>query len=274
MVEELKIMKLAFEKNDLTYSEFEKYESELSCSFIPKEGYTEKIRLLKTAEEITILQEAATIADEAFSYILTKIRPGVREIEIANELEFFMRSKGADSSSFDIIVASGYRSALPHGVASEKEIQNGELVTLDFGALYKGYCSDITRTVAVGKINDELKEIYQTVLDAQLKGVTDIKAGITAKEADALTRDHIKSKGYGDYFGHSTGHGLGLEVHEMPGLSYRSETILEPGMVVTVEPGIYVPGVGGCRIEDDIVITENGCNILTKSSKELIELPI
>ena len=239
---------------------------------MPTSGIVEKLRLIKTDDEISILKDAVKIADDAFQHILGYIKPGVKEIDVSNELEFFMRKQGATSSSFDIIVASGYRSALPHGVASEKEIQSGELVTLDFGALYKGYCSDITRTVAVGEISDELKEIYDTVLQAQLKGMEGIKAGITGKEADALTRDYIKEKGYGEYFGHSTGHGLGLDVHEGPGLSFRSEVPLEERMVVTVEPGIYVPNVGGCRIEDDTIVTTTGNERLSQSTKELITL--
>ena len=193
-------------------------------------------------------------------------------MEVANELEFFMRKQGAASSSFDIIVASGYRSALPHGVATDKVIEKGELVTLDFGAYYKGYCSDITRTVAVGEISDELKTIYDIVLEAQLRGMEGIKPGMTGKEADALTRDYITEKGYGEYFGHSTGHGIGLEIHEGPALSVRSDVVLEPGMVVTVEPGIYIAGLGGVRIEDDTVVTENGNESLTHSPKELIIL--
>ena len=180
-----------------------------------------------------------------------------------------MRSQGATSSSFDIIVASGLRSALPHGVASDKKIEQGDLITLDFGALYQGYVSDITRTVAVGEPSDKLKEIYKIVLDSQVLALEKIKPGMTGIEADAIARDHIKSKGYGEAFGHSTGHGIGLEVHEGPGLSFRSETVLEPNMAVTVEPGIYLPGIGGVRIEDDILITETGNERLTHSSKEL-----
>lgn len=146
------------------------------------------------------------------------------------------------------------------------------MVTLDFGALYQGYCSDITRTIAIGNITDELKQIYNTVLEAQIRGMNGLKAGITGKEADALTRDYIKKQGYGDKFGHSTGHGIGLDVHEGPGLSFRSDQSLESGMVVTVEPGIYVPNVGGCRIEDDTVVTENGNERLSMSPKELITI--
>ncbi|WP_188206136.1 M24 family metallopeptidase [Alkalibacillus aidingensis] len=271
-VKNLGVNRLGFEKNHVTYQVFEAYQNVLTSEFIPVDGLVEQLRLFKTEHEINILKEAAEIADAAFDYIQTVIKPGVKEIEVSNELEFFMRKQGAVSSSFDIIVASGYRAALPHGVASEKTIESGELVTLDFGALYKGYCSDMTRTFAVGEISDQLKEIYNTVLQAQIRGMEGIKPGITGKEADALTRDYIKEKGYGDYFGHSTGHGLGMDVHEGPSLSVKSDTVLKPGMVVTVEPGIYVPDVGGCRIEDDTVITENGNKRLTHSTKELITL--
>ncbi len=273
LVSKLGIKKLGFEQDHLTYQEYSNYKKVLnSVEFIPVSGAVEKLRLIKSPAEIKILKEAAEIADAAYKHILTFVKPGVREIDVSNELEFFMRKNGAVSSSFDIIVASGYRSALPHGVASEKEIEKGDFVTLDFGAYYKGYCSDITRTFAVGQPSDELKKIYSIVLEAQLRGMNGIKPGLTGKEADALTRDYILEHGYGEYFGHSTGHGLGMEVHEGPALSYRSDTILQPGMVVTVEPGIYIPELGGVRIEDDTVITENGNESLTHSSKELIIL--
>ncbi|WP_186575818.1 M24 family metallopeptidase [Aquibacillus kalidii] len=272
-VKQLGIIKLGFEKDDVSYATYEQYSQEIDADLIPTRGLVEKLRLIKTEDELNILKEAAKIADAAFEHILNVIKPGVKEIDVSNELEFFMRKQGATSSSFDIIVASGLRSAMPHGVASDKVIQNGELVTLDFGALYNGYCSDITRTVAVGDISEELNTIYHTVLEAQRRGMAGIKAGITAKQADDLTRDYIREKGYGQYFGHSTGHGLGLEVHEGPGLSSRSSEVLETGMVVTVEPGIYVPGVGGCRIEDDTVVTDSGNMTLTFAPKELITLP-
>lgn len=271
-VKRMGLEKVGFEKEHVTYSLFEKYQEALEAELTPTSGLVENLRLIKTDEEISILKDAVKIADDAFEHILGYIKPGVKEIDVSNELEMFMRKQGATSSSFDIIVASGYRSALPHGVASDKEIQSGELVTLDFGAVYKGYCSDITRTIAVGEISDELKDIYNTVLEAQLKGMDGLKAGITGKEADALTRDYIKEKGYGEYFGHSTGHGIGLDVHEGPGLSFRSDKVLEEGMVVTVEPGIYVPNVGGCRIEDDTIVTKAGNDCLSKSTKELITL--
>lgn len=271
-VKELGIQKLGFEQDPLTYSSYSAHKEAIDAEFIPTSGLVEKLRLIKTDSEIKILKEAAQIADAAFEHILSFIRPGVSEIEVSNELEFFMRKQGATSSSFDIIVASGLRSALPHGVASEKVIETGDFVTLDFGAYYKGYCSDITRTIAVGEPSDKLKEIYNIVLEAQLRGVNGIKAGLTGREADALTRDYITEKGYGEYFGHSTGHGIGLEIHEAPGLAFRSDTVLEPGMAVTVEPGIYIPGIGGVRIEDDIIVTSEGNEVITKSPKELIIL--
>ncbi|MGC4376518.1 Xaa-Pro peptidase family protein [Fictibacillus sp. Mic-4] len=272
---ELGITRLGFEQEYLTYSEYRTYENELSginATFVPTSGIVEKLRLIKDSQEIKILKEAAEIADSAFSHITNFIKPGISELDVRNELEFVMRKNGATSSSFNTIVASGYRSALPHGVASDKIIQEGELVTLDFGAYYKGYCSDITRTVAVGQVSEELKAIYDVVYEAQLNGVEKIKPGITGREADALTRDIIAQKGYGDYFGHSTGHGIGLEVHEGPSLSAKSDMVLKPGMVVTVEPGIYISGLGGVRIEDDILITKDGNEILTHSRKDLIIL--
>jgi Xaa-Pro aminopeptidase len=268
----LGIKRLGFEEDHVSFSTFRSYRESIKAELVPLSGVIEKLRLIKSDTEIKILKEATDIADAAFKHILTFIRPGKTELEVSNELEFFMRKQGAASSSFDIIVASGYRSALPHGVASDKIIESGDFVTLDFGAYYKGYCSDITRTVAVGQPNDQLKTIYDVVLQAQLRGMAGIKPGISGKQADALTREYITEKGYGEYFGHSTGHGIGLEVHEGPGLSMKSDIILEPGMVVTVEPGIYIAGVGGVRIEDDTVITKDGNESLSHSTKELIIL--
>ncbi|PWA13223.1 Xaa-Pro dipeptidase [Pueribacillus theae] len=270
--EKMKINQLGFEEDHVTYSTYQTYKKEIPAQLIPVSGIIEELRLIKDNTEIQIVKEAAEIADAAFEHIITYIKPGMREREISDELEFFMRKKGATSSSFDTIVASGYRSALPHGVASDKVIEEGDFVTLDYGAYYKGYCSDTTRTIAVGEPSDQLKEIYAIVLEAQRLGVEGIKPGMSGKEADALTRNYIKDKGYGDYFGHSTGHGIGLDIHEGPTLSVNSETILKPGMIVTVEPGIYLSGIGGVRIEDDILITETGNKRLTKATKELIIL--
>ncbi|MFP7253268.1 Xaa-Pro peptidase family protein [Terribacillus goriensis] len=261
-----------FEHEDVTFALYQQFQNAVHADLVPASGLIEELRLIKSEAELAIMKTAAEIADAAYTHILTFVKPGMKEIDVSNELEFFMRKQGATQSSFDTIVASGYRSALPHGVASDKEIQKGELVTLDYGALYNGYCSDITRTFAVGEISDKLREIYDIVLEANLRGVAGVKPGITGKEADALTRDYISEKGYGQYFGHSTGHGLGMDVHESPALSFRSDTVLKPGMVVTVEPGIYIPEVGGCRIEDDLVLTADGSERLTFSTKDLITL--
>lgn len=269
---ELGIKKLGFEQDYVTFSTYEQFKSSFKTELIPVSGIIEKLRLIKSESEIKILKEAAKIADAAFDHIIKFIQPGISELEVSNELEFFMRKAGATSSSFDTIVASGARSALPHGVATDKIIEKGDFVTLDYGAYYQGYVSDITRTIAVGDPAEQLKEIYNIVYEAQKLGLKGLKPGISGKEADALTRDYITEKGYGEYFGHSTGHGIGLEVHEGPNLSIRSEYTLEPGMVVTVEPGIYVAGLGGVRIEDDTLITEDGNERLTHSTKELIIL--
>ncbi|MED4204372.1 M24 family metallopeptidase [Neobacillus mesonae] len=271
-VKKLGIKKLGFEEDYLTYSLFKVYEEELKAELVPIAGVIEKLRLIKTDAEIKIIKEAADIADAAFKHILDFLKPGKTEMEVSNELEFFMRKAGATSSSFDTIVASGVRSALPHGVATDKVIEKGDMVTLDFGAYYKGYVSDITRTVAVGEPDSRLKDIYQIVLDAQLRCMDGLKPGLTGKQADALTRDYITEKGFGENFGHSTGHGIGLEVHEGPALSMKSDFVLEPGMVVTCEPGIYVPGLGGVRIEDDTLITNDHNEVLTHSTKDLIIL--
>ena len=264
--------KIGFEQDDLTFATYKIYEGLVEGELVPISGFVEKLRLIKTPEEIKILKDAADIADAAFEHILGFIRPGLTEMEVSNELEFFMRKAGATSSSFDTIVASGARSALPHGVASDKVIEKGDFVTLDYGALYNGYISDITRTIAVGEPSDELKKIYAITLEAQVYAMENIKPGLTGKQADALARDIIAAKGYGEYFGHSLGHGIGLEVHEGPGLSLKSDMILEEGMTVTCEPGIYLPGIGGVRIEDDLLLTEGGNERLTHSTKELIIL--
>ncbi|MFD1926587.1 M24 family metallopeptidase [Sporosarcina siberiensis] len=275
VVKQAQLMKstvLGFEKDDMSFGLYELYTKEITAQMKPMSGLVEKLRMVKNADEIVILKKAAKIADETFDHIINFIRPGITELDVSNELEMFMRKQGATSSSFSIIVASGIRSALPHGVATNKVIESGDFVTMDYGALYDGYISDITRTISVGQPSDKLKEIYEITLAAQELAVKNIKPGMTGIEADAFARDYITSKGYGVEFGHSTGHGIGLEVHEGPGLSFRSKTVLVPNMAVTVEPGIYLPGIGGVRIEDDIIITENGNERITFSTKELLIL--
>lgn len=272
-VSKLNIQKLGIEDNNMTLQQFKKLQKYIHTEMVPVCEIIEDIRLIKDTSEIETMKIAATIADEAFHHIVTFLKPGISETDVRDELEFFMRKKGATSSSFQIIVASGVRSSLPHGVASTKIIERGDIVTLDFGALYDGYCSDITRTVAIGEPSEEFQKIYNVVREALKRGTEAIKPGETAKSIDDITRNYITEHGYGQYFGHSTGHGLGLEIHEPLRLSQESKATLEEGMVVTVEPGIYIPNWGGCRIEDDIVITKDGYDVITKSNRELIVIP-
>lgn len=227
------------------------------------------IRAVKTAAEIAAIEKAQKLTDAAFSQILEYIKPGVRERDIALELEFLMRKGGASGLSFTMIVGSGSRSALPHGVASEKTLAVGDAVVLDFGCIVDGYCSDMTRTVFVGQASDKQREVYKIVLAAQEAALAKLRAGLSGKEGDAFAREVITAAGYGEHFGHGLGHGVGREIHEAPRLAMTYEGLLEPGMVVTVEPGIYLPGEFGVRIEDMAVIEEKGIRNLTASSKEL-----
>ncbi|WP_371807518.1 Xaa-Pro dipeptidase PepQ [Thermococcus sp. CX2] len=229
-----------------------------------------EMRIIKTREEIDVIKAACKIADMAMMVAVEEISEGKREREIAAKMEYAMKVNGAEKPAFDTIVASGWRSALPHGVASDKRIEKGDLVVIDEGALYKHYHSDITRTIVVGNPNPKQREIYEIVLEAQKKAVEAAKPGMTAKELDSVARSVIEEYGYGDYFIHSTGHGVGLEIHEWPRVSQQDDTELKPGMVITIEPGIYIPKFGGVRIEDTVLITENGAKRLTKTERELI----
>lgn len=228
--------------------------------------------MVKDADEIEKMRKAASIADQAFLHIQQFIKPGAVEKDLALELEFFMKKCGASGLSFDTIVASGMRSSLPHGHASEKVIKTGDLVTFDFGCVYEGYCSDMTRTVAVGTISKEQEKVYNIVLEAQiraLQAVMPVKSGI---EIDMVARNYINNQGYEKNFEHGLGHGVGLEIHEEPRVSKTGDKILHPGMVVTVEPGIYIEGFCGVRIEDMVVVTKQGIENLTSSKKELLVL--
>lgn len=267
------IKNLTFEAEDINYKTYQNFEEKLDLDDLKSvEGVVEELRLIKEDEEIEKIIKAVEIADKGFEFLLDFIEPGRTEKEIALELEFFMKREGGEANAFDFIVASGKRGALPHGVASSKVVENGELITIDFGTVYQGYHSDITRTIALGEVSDKQKEIYNIVLEAQKKVIEEIKVGMTGVEADKIARDFIAQAGYGDNFGHGLGHGLGLEIHESPRLSKTSDSTLEKGMVVTDEPGIYISGFGGVRIEDDLVITENGCRVLNSAPKELIQL--
>ena len=230
------------------------------------------LRNVKSASEVAAIAAAVGLADQAFAHILSFIKPGVRERELALELEFFMRKQGASGLSFDMIVASGYRSALPHGVASDKRLELGDAVVMDFGCILAGYCSDLSRTVFVGQASGKQKKVYEAVLSAQCSALSNICAGMTGREADAFAREVLAGYGYGEHFGHGLGHGLGREIHEGPRLSPAGEEVLAAGMVVTVEPGVYINGEFGIRIEDVVVIEEDGVRNLTSCSKELFSL--
>ncbi|MBO0487720.1 M24 family metallopeptidase [Vagococcus fluvialis] len=272
LVESKNIENLGFEESFVPFKQYVELEGLLEVDLIPVSGMVEELREVKDEEEIAIVEKACEIADKAFSHILTYIKPGMTEIQVANELDFYMRSLGASSVSFETIVASGLRSAMPHGVASEKVIEQGDMITIDFGCYYNGYVSDMTRTISLGEPSDKLREIYNVVKEAQQKVLDVAKPGMTGVELDAVARDYIASKGYSEAFGHSTGHGIGLEIHEGPNVSKLAEKAFVPGNIITNEPGIYLPGIGGVRIEDDMLVTENGIKRLTHSEKELIIL--
>lgn len=235
-------------------------------------GLVEKARLIKDEEEIGAITRAAALGDQCFSHMLTVFREGITEKEAALELEWFLRTNGAERLSFDTICIFGSHTSLPHGVPGERRLTAGDLITMDFGCVVDGYCSDMTRTVAFGRVTEEQKKIYDIVLAAQRAGVEGIRAGMTCREADALCRDVIAAAGYGEYFGHGTGHGVGLEIHEAPTLNPRTETVLEENMTVTIEPGIYFPKKFGIRIEDLAIVTSSGIINKVSSEKELIVL--
>jgi Xaa-Pro aminopeptidase len=239
-------------------------------TFVPTVKILETVSAVKDDGEISLIRSAARITDKVFHKILSMVRPGIRECDVAAEISYWHRKYGAECDAFDPIVASGARGALPHAKASDKMIQHRDMVVLDFGCRYNGYCSDLTRTIAIGKPLAQMKKVYGIVLDAQMRAIESARPGIAARSVDAAARKHIRRAGYGKYFIHSLGHGLGLHVHEPLRLSAISTSILETGNVMTIEPGIYLPEIGGVRIEDDIVIQEHGCNVLTESSKELI----
>lgn len=238
--------------------------------FVPADAELSAIRAVKDAGELEILERVAGMASQALLEIVGEVRPGALESDIAWALEVAMRKAGAEGKSFDFIVASGERGALPHGKASDKRLAAGELVTIDYGAFYGGYCSDETVTLCLGEPDSRQREVYETVREAQEIAIEAARPGMSFKELDAKARDHIAAKGYGQYFGHGLGHGIGLDVHEHPTVSPRSTAQIEEGMVFTVEPGIYIPGWGGVRIEDSVVMERNGCRRITRVPKALM----
>ena len=267
---ELSCKKVGFEGNAVIFDDWRILTAKAkTAEFVPVK--IDVLREIKDEGEVALIKEACAITDAAFADVLNFLRPGVTENEVAAHLEYFMRQKGSERPAFATIVASGVRGSMPHACATNKLIKSGEFVTMDFGAVYGGYCSDMTRTVAVGKADVRQKEIYAVTLKAQLAGLSALKAGKSGIEVDKAARDSMGQ--YAKYFGHSLGHGVGLEIHENPRLSSKSKCEHLPiNAIVTVEPGVYIPGLGGVRIEDTTRITANGCERLTLSPKELIEI--
>lgn len=262
---------VGFEGGSLTFNEYQ----QIAADQLEKLQTVslDKLRVIKEAEEIGYIKKAAEIADKAFDDIVKYIKPGMSENEVAFRLETVMRSLGSERPAFTTIVASGKRGSLPHGIATEKLIVAGEFVTMDYGAVFKGYHSDMTRTIAVGQVDEEHKRIYDAVLQAQLIGVDNVKPGVSGRSVDEKVRAYLQKHGIEQYFTHGLGHSLGLEIHEEPRLSRLSTCeALKPGMLVTVEPGVYIPGRLGLRIEDTVLVTEVGHEILTRSSKQFIEI--
>ncbi|HZD59509.1 MAG TPA: Xaa-Pro peptidase family protein [Anaerolineae bacterium] len=266
-------VKIGFESTHITVKQYEQMVKEFEgIQLVGVSGLVEPLREVKDDYEIQEIGEAAAIGDAAFEHILTYIKPGVSELELVIEIEFFMRRRGAEKPSFDTIVASGVHSAVPHATPTTKRVKAGDFVKLDFGAVIGGYHSDMTRTVVVGEASQKQRELYAKVREAQKVALDAVTPGKTGKEIDNVARDIISDAGYGENFTHNLGHGVGLNVHELPVLGAGGETELKKNMVVTVEPGIYVSGFGGVRIEDLVVVTETGYRILTHSTKELLEL--
>ena len=262
--------KVGFEEEHLTYYIYKILSDSIGATLIPLRQQVEQLRAVKEPLEIELIKEAARLTDEAFEEIRPLVKPGIVEKDVAMELQYILHKNGGEGPSFNYIVASGPRSALPHGVASAKELQEGELVTIDFGVYYRGYVSDMTRTFFLGRAEKEHRELWEVLRKAQLKALDYIKEGVTGAEVDALAREVIEEAGYGDKFGHGLGHGVGLEPHESPTLSQRGKDKLLSGMVVTVEPGVYIPEWGGIRIEDMVLIRKESAEVLTHSPRNLI----
>lgn len=265
--------RVGFDGNTILYQEFRTLKKLFpAAKFLPKADVVEPIAAVKDEGEIRAIRQAVEITDRTFADVLPLIRPGVRESDIAAEISYLQRRHGAEKDAFETIAVSGTRSALPHGHPTRKKIAKGELLTLDFGCVVDGYHSDLTRTVGVGRLPAEAKKIYAVVLEAQLTAIEAARAGMKTKDLDARARAVIGMAGYDRHFRHSLGHGIGLQIHEPPRISVQSRSVLEEGNVVTIEPGVYVPGLGGVRIEDDVVIGRNGCRVLNRSPKELMIL--
>lgn len=272
LVKELGVKTLSIEGGRTTVKRLHELQKQFpSVTFETEklDGEIDLLRAVKSDEECEKIIKAQRIAEKAFSLLLPKVAVGKTERELSLELDYTMLKLGAQGLSFETIAVSGKNGSMPHGIPSDKKIESGDFVTFDFGAIYKDYHSDMTRTVAVGEISDKQRDVYETVLKAQKRAIDAVAAGKSCFDIDKIARDIIEEKGYGKYFGHGLGHGVGIEIHEFPTVSPRSQTVLEPGHVITIEPGIYIPGEFGVRIEDMIYVTENGVKNITNCPKEL-----
>lgn len=264
------ITTLGYEEEYLTVAEFMAYEKKLEAKLTPMSGKINALRQIKEEYELERMRKAQQITDAAFAEVLTRIECGMTEKELAAELIYCLLKNGGEGLSFEPIVISGPNTSLPHGVPGERRLCEGDFVTMDFGVIYQGYCSDMTRTVALGYATEEMRQVYDTVLKAQLEGIAATRAGVTGAQVDAAARQVIEEAGYGAYFGHSYGHSIGMECHEMPPCSPSAQVVMQENMVTSAEPGIYLPGKFGVRIEDVVVFKADGCENLTHSPKNLI----
>ncbi|MCI1859106.1 MAG: Xaa-Pro peptidase family protein [Sporolactobacillus sp.] len=266
--------RFGFEADQLTYSTGARFKAQVQAELVSISGWIENLRAVKDENEIAKIRAAARIVDQTFIHILDFIRPGVTEKRIAAEMEYYMKKMGSEKTSFETIVVSGVRTSLPHGVAGDKPIERGDLITLDFGATYQGYVSDMTRTIAVGRPDEQLQESYGLVLEAEKAGLEKAQPGMTSKELDAVIRAPFKREHKNQYFIHGAGHSIGLDIHESPYISFRSDHIFRENTIMTVEPGLYLANVGGIRIEDDVLIKTGKNEILTHAPKsDLLILP-
>lgn len=266
------VSRLGGEERKLSHGDYQDIEKELGLPLLPAQQLLADLRALKSAEEIASMIKAQRISEAALEETLHIIRPGMTEREVAAELVYRMLRHGSEGNSFDPIVVTGAKTSMPHGVPGDEVIKSGDFITMDFGSLKDGYCSDMTRTVAVGSASEEMRNVYSVVLEAQLAGIAAAKAGVPGKVIDGAARAVIEKAGYGEYFGHGFGHSLGLDIHEAPNANPRGEALMPEGAVVSAEPGIYLPGRFGVRIEDVMVLHNDGAEVITKAPKELIIL--
>lgn len=265
-----KYSSLAVESNHLTYGLFIQLEASLKTKLHPQSNVIEEQRKIKDGEELERLRMAARVGDSVFKQICSELGPKLSEAHIANRISYLLKESGCSGESFPTIAVAGENAALPHGQPGNRQLQSGDMLTMDYGGFYKGYAGDMTRTVAIGEASPRLRDIYYRVLEVQQLGVANIRAGVNGREIDRLVRTGLEKYGLDIYFQHGTGHGVGLEIHELPNLSPLSDVVLEEDMVVTVEPGVYIPGWGGIRIEDTVIVKQGGCEVITASEKELL----